>query len=97
MKQIIEVIWLKIKDIISLIKDLRLYETDRIFNMISKNEQDILLSDLKRFMEKSQINFMEEDLLFIIEDFKTNNKIKISKNEFESFINDEMWNNFDIY
>lgn len=40
---------------------------------------------------------MEEDLLFIIEDFKTNNKIKISKNEFESFINDEMWNNFDIY
>ena len=82
MKEIIELIWIKIKDINQLIKELRLYEIDMIFNMISKNEHDILLSDLKHFMEKSKINFMEEDLLFILEDFNPSNKIKIAKAEF---------------
>ena len=96
MKQIIELVWIKIKDINSIINDLRLYDTEMIFNAISKNEKDILLSDLKLFLEKCKINFMEEDLLFIIEDFKTNSKIKISQQEFQLFINDFIWSDFEV-
>jgi len=34
---------------------------------------------------------MEEDLLFIVEEFKTQNKIKIVRQEFESYIENELW------
>lgn len=37
-------------------------------------------------------NFLEDDLFFIIQDFNAKNRVKITKNEFSNFINEEFWN-----
>ena len=91
MKEIITLIYIKIQDLIKIVQELRQFEVKALFNYVSKNEQEIFLSDLKSFLEKNRLKFMEEDLLFIVEEFKTQNKIKIVRQEFESYIENELW------
>lgn len=91
MKEIIMLTFVKIKDMQELLAKLKVVDQGKLFEIVSNKKLEIFLSDIKSFLDLNSINFMEEDLLYIIEAFKTNNKSKISKLEFEALMNDKVW------
>lgn len=82
MKEILVLSIVKLGELQGLVLEMKKADLDELFQLVSNGKLEIFLSDIKSFLELNAITYLEEDLSFIVGEFKTHYKSKVSYKEF---------------